>query len=381
MNKNTIRFGIIGAGNKEHRRGNSLIKQLSVLKNIEVTAVYDIVRNNTKFDTQGKHEPRWFTDFTNFLNSGLDAVVISSPPKFHTEQAIAMLKADIHVLSEVPAVVNIKQIDTLIEAERKSCAYYMIAENCCFRNDIELVKRLVDEAFFGDIYYAEAEYVHDCKYLWRNKKGDLTWRGRGELGVYCTHSLGPLLYILNDSVERVSCICNSTKLIDPDHELCPEFNHTMFMNTRKGRIIRVRVDLASPRPFLHFYGVQGTHGAFESGRGFSDKPRIMLAETKNPSLRSSKHTWTDLDDFMRQYIPERLQVKKEMKLGGHGTTEYWMLTEFISAIRSNRQPVIGLNAALNYTLPGIYARESIVQGGKMLKIPDFKVKDRNLESY
>ena len=49
--------------------------------------------------------------------------------------------------------------------------------------------------------------------------------------------------------------------------------------------------------------------------------------------------------------------------GGHGTMEYFMLQEFLSAIRERRTPHPDIQAALEMTLPGLAALESSRRGG------------------
>src|SRR5205807_157317 len=64
-------------------------------------------------------------------------------------------------------------------------------------------------------YYGEGEYIHDCRELWYHEDGSLTWRGAGLLGVYCTHSLGPLLYVTGDRVASVSALAVPGGKFDP----------------------------------------------------------------------------------------------------------------------------------------------------------------------
>jgi hypothetical protein len=52
----------------------------------------------------------------------------------------------------------------------------------------------------------EGEYPHDCKDSWYDEGGQTTSRGKGANHVYCTNSLGPLLYILENRVELVSAV-------------------------------------------------------------------------------------------------------------------------------------------------------------------------------
>ena len=43
-------------------------------------------------------------------------------------------------------------------------------------DEVELLKRMNDDGRFGEAYYFEGEYLHDCKDLWFDSEGNRTWR-------------------------------------------------------------------------------------------------------------------------------------------------------------------------------------------------------------
>jgi len=46
--------------------------------------------------------------------------------------------------------------------------------------------------------------------------------------------------------------------------------------------------------------------------------------------------------------------------------------EFVHALIHDRRPTVDIYEALAYTVPGIVAHESALQGGKLLRIPQFE---------
>ena len=75
--------------------------------------------------------------FDDFLDTPeLDAIIISSPPKFHAEQAIAALESGLHVFSEVPMAIEEKDLEKIIAAEDQSGKIYLLAENYCFFSEV-----------------------------------------------------------------------------------------------------------------------------------------------------------------------------------------------------------------------------------------------------
>ena len=360
----TVKFGVIGL-----RRGASFVRVCGAARGAAVTALYDIDAEAVVKAAEDI-DARPFSDFEEFLNADIDAVVVASPLPFHAGQAAQALRAGKHVLSEVTASLDMEQARDLVAAARESQALYMMAENYRYMDEVELLKRLADAGRFGQIYYLEGEYLHDCKDLWFDSDGNLTWRGRGQLGVYCTHSLGPLLYITGERVATVSCVAvPGGKFIPDNHN--PTM-HLMQMVTDQGTILRVRVDHVSPRPHqMAYYAVQGTDGAFESWRGHGDQSKIWLADEHDPSRVSGAGAqWHDTEPFARQYIPERLAAPEEASFGGHGTSEYWLLRDFLAAIRGEKPCPIDVDRAMDYTLPGIVALESARTNGTPIAVPD-----------
>jgi len=56
--------------------------------------------------------------------------------------------------------------------------------------------------------------------------------------------------------------------------------------------------------------------------------------------------------------------------GTYGSIEWDMLRDFFSCIREDRPSSMDVYRALDYTLPGIIAAESIKQGSVPLPVPD-----------
>jgi predicted dehydrogenase len=360
----TVRFGVIGMG-----RGRSFMRVCDVVGGAQVTALFDIdlARAQTAAAEIGALA---FDDLDAFLAGPIDAVVVASPVPFHAQQAVRALQAGKHVLSEVTACHTMEDAKELVAATHTSDAVYMLSENYRYLDEIELLKRLNDDGRFGDIYYAEGEYLHDCSDLWYNTDGSLTWRGKGLLSVYCTHSLGPLIYITGDRVTTVSALAVPGGKFDP--RVQHPTMHLMQMETEGGRIFRVRVDHVSPRPHqMAYYALQGTHGSYEAWRGGGDTSKIWLEDEHEPSVVGGHGAqWHPLVPYAARYTPDRLAAPPEARHGGHGTSEYWLLQEFLQACHGERPSPIDVHTALDYTLPGVCAAESAAAHGAPVVVPD-----------
>jgi predicted dehydrogenase len=71
------------------------------------------------------------------------------------------MEAGKHVLSEIPSVNSLEEayeLKAVVTAHPD--LIYMAAENCCYWAFIETWKKMHERGEFGDIVYAEAEYLH-----------------------------------------------------------------------------------------------------------------------------------------------------------------------------------------------------------------------------
>ena len=67
---------------------------------------------------------------------------------------------------------------------------------------------------------------------------------------------------------------------------------------------------------------------------------------------------------------EEALAGEEARRGGHGTSEYWMLKDFLKSIEEGTTPPIDVHVAMDYTVPGIVAAQSVEQAGATLPVPD-----------
>ena len=130
------------------------------------------------------------------------------------------------------------------------------------------------------------------------ESGELTWRGQGQLGVYCTHSLGPLLYITGDRVRRSArwrfpAASSIPKVTNPTMHLMQMVTDQRARHSACGSITSRRARTKWP-----YYALQGTRGAFESWRGNGDASKIWLEDEHEPSTRPGDGAqWHDLSSL------------------------------------------------------------------------------------
>jgi predicted dehydrogenase len=360
---NTIRVGVVGL-----RRGESLVRTCNAVGGARVEAIYDPDAVKLTHNA-ASHDARAFDDIDAFLASDLDLVVVASPVPFHATQSIAALEAGKHVLSEVVPFRTIAEAEAVHAAMRRSGRQYFVGENCVFHDEIEALHRLRASNRFGRISFGEGDYVHDCTGLWTDDAGKLTWRGRGDLGIYATHGLGPLLYIMDDRVTEVRCTVVPGGIVAEAPPSLPTA-HLLEMRTARGAVLRTRVDAVSHRPHLTTtrFVLQGATGAYESALDGAHGGHIWLADAHEPVDVRTSGRWHPLDELYDELIPDRLTG--EAIEGGHGASEFWLFRSVLAAIRDDIPCPIAGDAAFDIGLPCAAALASAEGEGTWIPVPD-----------
>jgi len=207
----------------------------------------------------------------------------------------------------------------------------------------------------GKPYYLEAEYIHDVREYYKHTP----WRASGNMSVkYCTHSLGPLLRILDEDLRTVSCVSTGSQL-EPDSEIKFNDHMTAHFTTESNVVFRFTISTRNNAKIgLHSYRVFGTEGYFErfSGRG-KIPPATFFSSNK---LYATKNL-TELPIDTQRY-----EFGSQGSLG-HGGADFALCNRFFNAMQGKGE-AITLREGLRMSLPGIYAAESAKQGGKLVTI-------------
>ena len=361
-----LNIGIVGAAG----RGASFRAAIEAHPIAHIHAVCDIQADALDEAAQRLGAAERYTDYETMLTqSNIDAVIIGTPMPYHASQTIQALEQNIHVLSEVTAAISVEECQALVKVAGTSDAVYMMAENYTYMKPNVMVKALVQQGLFGEVYYAEGEYLHELKELNEHNP----WRRRWQTGIdgitYGTHSLGPILqWMPDDRVVQVCCQGSGHHYRDPRGDLYENQDTcVMLAKTAKGALIKIRVDMLSERPHsMTNYVLQGTKGCYESARSLQETNRIWLVD-----LGHDKNSWINLANLETDYLPDIWRNPSEAALkAGHGGGDYFEILDFINSITGEITCPIGIHEAMDMTLPGLISQESIVQGGAWLDVPD-----------
>lgn len=303
----------------------------------------------------------------------LDAVIIGTPMQFHVGQTLLALERNLHVISEVPAGISIDECRKLAEAAARSEGQYIMAENCNYMKPHMIIANMVRGGLFGELYFAEGEYLHNVKTLNETTPWRRTWQSGVNGITYGTHSLGPILdWMEGDRIARISCVGSGRHYADSGNRLFEQEDTCLMMaRTERGKLIRIRLDMLSERPTALNYTLQGTRGCYESVR----HELLGTGKVYVKNGEGDKHEWADLVTVGKDYIPDLWRRMPEAMLGpsGHGGSDHVMMTDFLDALTDGKPSPISIHRALDMTLPGLISQLSIEQGGEWLDVPDSRV--------
>lgn len=362
-----ITVGVLGAG-----RGLTLAALFDAHPLTTVTAVadaYDALRDRALAQLP---DARGFASYEDMLEPANrpDVVVVASSPMDHATHVCAALDAGCAVLSEVPAAHTLEDAQNIVDTVARTGGFYMLGENCNWYGYILEWKRLIEAGDLGTIVHAEGEYIHDLRDMtWSSPDGARLsaeegmstpgarahWRANYHPIRYLTHSLGPLLMLMQTRCTHASCVAAPSRASEaigsPDLEVA-------IFRTQADAPIRQLCGFSVPRePGGQWFSVYGTKGWVDWQPDRQEGGRLYRDGQEEPEPLP-----------MGWSIAPNLGVLAGK--GGHGGIDAGLVEAFVEALHTGQAPPIDVHTAMDYTLPGIYAMMSAEQGGEQLRIPD-----------
>jgi predicted dehydrogenase len=148
------KVGIIGAGGiagGKHLPGHRNVEGVSII------AVCDIDRQRAENFAKQHDIKHVFTDYNDLVAMPeLDAVSVCTPNNFHAPPTIAALEAGKHVICEKPIAGNANDGQAMVDAQKASGKVLQIGLQSRFGTEARTLRKLYEDGFFGDIYYARA---------------------------------------------------------------------------------------------------------------------------------------------------------------------------------------------------------------------------------
>jgi len=193
-----LKIGFIGCGgiaNQKHLPG------MAQQSGVDLVAFCDLVveRAEEAARKYGTADAKVYTDYRELLaDPSIYAVHVLTPNVSHSEITVAALDAGKHVLCEKPMAINSEEAERMLEARNRSGKLLTIGYQYRHFHDHAVAKKVVDEGWLGDVYYAEATYIR--------RRGVPTWgvftdkskQGGGALIDIGTHALDLTLWLMGN---------------------------------------------------------------------------------------------------------------------------------------------------------------------------------------
>lgn len=361
-----IKVGILGA-----TRGMQMLAQgLRGSDKAEVAAIcenYPPALENARARAQEMGVSlRTYTEFDDMLASDIDAVVLANFANKHAPFAIRALRAGKHVLSEVLPTQTLAEAVALCEAVEESGKVYAYGENYCYMDTVLEIRRLLESGELGNVTAMEGTFINDCSRQWpRITRGDRShWRNYVPSTFYCTHSIGPMLFVSGLRPVRVSAL--ETPCLDYMNRMGArtgsaamqllELNNSAMAHSVQGNL---------KRGFTTAFNVYTDRGSAETDRYDLQLLHVLLDPRQECRLDCRNYHPATL-------LPEGAELR-ERSLGG--CSDWYVQEAFFSKILGEsfgEKYAIDVYSALDMSLPGLMAYRSILDGGRAYDIPDMR---------
>ncbi len=353
-----IRLGIWGLG-----RGITFLNTCRFL-NINVVAGCDY-NDHMRTSFQSICPGAFVTaDEDEFLSQDFDAVLVATFCPAHGPHAIKCLQAGKHVLSEVTSFFNLAEGVQLVEEVRKRKLVYNLAENYPFSAANMWLASRWREGLFGEMMYAEYEYVHECRMLSYTYIDDTpvrpghtvhSWRSWLSNHYYCTHSLGPVMVVTGTRPVEVEAFRSSQRIAGYLPTKIDKGMAPSLIRMSNGGVVRNLMGAGTNDS--HQQRVWGTLGSYTIG---DDGVKLRLGAAGKAPMMKVTPQWEGLGEFAQQT--------------GHGGGDFWTLYYFAREILTGEKSPFDIYGSCDVTIPGIMALRSSLEGGKPMAVPDFRKK-------
>lgn len=372
-----IKFGVVGT-----IRGMTFVKLLQVFS--DEVCLHAVCETNAKLAEATMAEiPEGvciYEDYEEFLDSGIDAVVLCNFFHEHASFAIKALDKGIHVISDTTAAPTLGECVALCRAAERSKAKYMLGANGPYKKCLQFIKREIQNGKLGTPFYAEAEYLHWSPNSKPFADDSTHWRRMMPGTYYNMHTLGSLMYVTETMPKRVTASVvrvpgaaqQKNRLIDHDGAkiLCEMDNGAMFDVT----------GCAYYGPTSKWFRIIGEKGVIETKRYDETEVHFIAAEKEFfpdepiPEIEVYTPKYENLDMAPKEEFDS--YTEEQMRLG-HGGIDFWLLRNFIRYIKGEFEPFFNVYRATALSAAAILSWRSVLNGGLEYDVPDFtKEEDR-----
>ena len=315
---------------------------------------------------------RRFTSYEALLREpDLDAVHINTPIAAHAPMSLAALEAGKHTACTVPMATTVEACLRLVEARDRAGKVYMMMETALYTREYLYAKELVDSGKLGKIQFLRGSHQQNMGLPgWPSY-----WYGFPPMH-YATHAVSPLLEISGGWAESVVCFGSGRIKEDYiEHYNAPFAIETALVKLRDSdlacEVTRSLFDTI--RQYRESFDVYGTKLSFEWEQLIGEGPVIYSGYEEAERIEAPDYGHRlpeEIASFTQAGVyDDEHEHTSFIQGGGHGGSHPHLAHEFIQAILENRLSAADARRAANWTMTGICAHTSALQGGQRITIP------------
>ncbi|MFC6733268.1 MULTISPECIES: Gfo/Idh/MocA family protein [unclassified Haladaptatus] len=145
-----------------------------------------------------KYDVDTYASFVELIDTDVEAIVITTPNKYHEKYAVAALEAGYDVLLEKPLAHTLESAERIAQAAHDADGFCMVGFNNRFAPAVEVFKSYQRAGRFGEVNHVEANYVRR-----RGVPGRGSWfttkeiAGGGSLIDIGVHAIDLAMYFLD----------------------------------------------------------------------------------------------------------------------------------------------------------------------------------------
>ena len=389
-------LGMVGAG----QFAGTFAKLFQLHPAVSEVVVTDLVPGRAQELVVQEHLAGVVDDVDALLASDVDAVAIFTQRWTHGPLVVEALRAGKHVYSAVPMAFTVEEVQQIIEAVQETGLTYMMGETSYYNPATVYARQKLAENAFGRVFYTEGDYVHDMDlgfYAAYQYSGGEDWKATASYPPmhYPTHSIGGVLGAVPAHAVSVSAIGMVDQRGDGVFDRSVSQFDNDFSNTSAlfelsdGGVMRInemrRVGYPSHlrESRFRYFGTEASFEQLANVTVWQDKQGVTdISEQvdSRPSMSaddpSLAHVAPELRDaFISGHAPvhdtSRLPDTFHGVPNGHEGSHHFLVDDFARAVETGTLPPVNAWTAARFTVPGIIAHQSALQGGVRLPVPDF----------
>ena len=286
--------------------------------------------------------------------------------------SIDALKAGKHVACTVPMATTTDECLQIVREQKASGKVYMMMETAIYTREYLYAKELVDAGKLGKIQFLRGSHQQNMGLPgWPSY-----WYGFPPMH-YATHAICPLAAIAgNKLVESVVCF-GSGQIQDDYASLynAPFAVESALMKFKDSNLsCEVTRSLFNTiRQYRESFDVYGDEMSFEWEQlfeegvvlysGYEDAERVQVPDYAH-LLPEEIQSFTQAGVYDEEH-----EHTSFIQGSGHGGSHPHLAHEFLSAILEGRDPLPNAELSANWTMAGICAHNSAMQGGERVLVP------------